>query len=231
MTRRLKDPVLEKYLAGAMDDAARAEVDKTLAESPEDAQRLKELQADNDAFLIKHPPGAFAAKAVPDAVPFWKRPILWAPLVAGLAAVVVLLVKPPGVEPATTVKGSVALVLHRKTPTGSEEIGPDGVLHPGDTLRFEVRSGAAGAVAVFGRDATGVIRYAPQAENAAPSAGNTLLPGAISLDEARGPETFYAVWAPRSFDTETVRRALAAGNDVDSVVPGALMAERVVEKR
>jgi hypothetical protein len=232
MSRRLKDPILEKYLSGAMDAARVAEVERVLGESPEDAHRLADLKAEGEAFLIKHPAGAFAAKLEPEALPFWRKAVVWASLAGVLATVVVLTVmRPKPVEPENTIKGGVVLALHRRLPQGSALVGPQDVLHPGDALRFEVHGPGPGFVAVYGRDANGPVLYAPRGTTAARvEVGTALLDDAVALDAAPGPESFTAVWAPAPFELEAVRSALAQGKRVDQVVPGARLVQRLVPK-
>jgi hypothetical protein len=60
MIRRLKDPMLEKYLAEEVSGPLRQSLEETLSESPADACRLEELRADTQAFLADHPPGVIA---------------------------------------------------------------------------------------------------------------------------------------------------------------------------
>jgi hypothetical protein len=227
MTRRLKDPVLEKYLAGAMDEVARQAVDKTLAESPQDAERLKELQVDSAAFLTLHPPGAFAARVLKEQTPWWRRPMLWLPLVAGAAAAVAVMIRPS--EPELLTKGAVTLVLHRKSASGSEVVGAGHALRSGDALRFQVRSGAPGFTAIFSKDASGLVTLAPRDAQAAPS--ETILEDAVTLDDAPGPETFIVVWAPKVFEVEHARQVLAGGRAMKDAIAGAVVAERFVEKQ
>jgi len=50
--RLITDVLLERYLAGDVDAALRAEIDGKLAASASDRERLDELQRDSAAFLV-----------------------------------------------------------------------------------------------------------------------------------------------------------------------------------
>lgn len=224
MSRRLKDPLLEKYLAGALDEAARADLEKTLAQSPEDLRRVEELRADSAAFLVQHPPAAFAAKVARPAWGGWK-PWAWLPLAAAVAAGVLLVVRRP-VEPEEelTVKGAVVLVLHRKVADASELVGAGAALHAGDTLRFEIRAPGRGWVAVLGVDPAGApTLYAPPGgtQPIHLESGTAVLDDAVVLDDAKGPESFLVVWASAPYDLQAVLAGLKQGRKVEATVPGS----------
>lgn len=53
--RRIPDALLERYLADALSAEAKARLEATLAVSPRDQERLKELRADSEDFLLRHP--------------------------------------------------------------------------------------------------------------------------------------------------------------------------------
>ncbi len=226
MSRQVKDVLLEKYLADAMTPEARVALEKTLAASPDDAARLAELRADSQAFLIQHPPAPFAARVLEKTErprrAFWQWLV---PVGALVAALLVLLVRSPRVEPETSIKGALGLTVHRQLQSGSETLTPEATLHPGDSLRFELSAARPGFVAVFGRDASGhVVAFTPQEGTQALKQllARELLPDAIQLDDAGASEAFFAVWAPESFDVQRVARAIDEGTPVESVVPGAV---------
>ncbi|MFZ5472252.1 MAG: hypothetical protein ACOZIN_22700 [Myxococcota bacterium] len=207
MSRRVKDPLLERYLAGDLPAEAKARVEETLASSEGDRQRLEELRADSAAFLFKHPPGAFAAKVRSRRSRLFWLSALLAPL--AVAAVALLLVLPG--EDAYTTKGSLVLVLHRKTDTGSEPLSHGAEVKPGDRLRFEVRAGGAGYVAVLGRDARGQVSvYLPfDGREAVPYDPKApMLDQAIELDGTLGQEELFAFYSPQPFALAPVREAL-----------------------
>lgn len=125
MKRCIKDPLLEKYLAGAATADEASRIDQVLAASPDDARRLQELRAESEAFLLQYPPAAFVARAVAEPVRHWRRPLLWLPHAAGAVAGLSILVLAPRPDPSEgsvptelsdrTVKGALTLALHRKT--------------------------------------------------------------------------------------------------------------------
>ena len=216
MSRLLKDAVLEKYLAGDAGPEATARVERALAQSPEDAQRLAELRADSAAFLLLHPPARAASRLSPAPPRRWQ---VWAPLVGAAVAAAVVLLLPPA-EPDLATKGGLALTVHRRTADGSEALAPGAVLHPGDELRFELRAPSAGYAALFERDGSGTVsllapREGPLARALLPQV--PLLPEAVRLDDSPGPESFIAVFSPRSFSVQAVEEALRQGRPLESL--------------
>lgn len=215
MSRRLKDAVLEKYLAGDAGAELAAMVERTLDGSPDDAARLAELRADSAAFLLLHPPGRAAQKLAPAP----RRLFAWAPLAGALAAALVLVLL-PRLEPTSSVKGGLALTVHRRTAEGSQALSPGTVLHPGDELRFELRAGGPGYAALYERDGTGALsllapRGGSHARALVPQV--PVLPEAVRLDASAGPETFIAVFSPRPFALSVVEAALRENRPLDSL--------------
>lgn len=233
--RRLPDALLERHLADALDAPTRARLEATLAESPEDRTRLEELRADSAAFLLQHPPGPLVARFEAERRPAWWRrwPTLLAPALA-VAAAVLLVVLYPREDP-YSVKGDVVLVVHRKVGDTSAPVRPEELLVPGDALRFEVRVGKDGYVAVLGRDARGTVTvYHPYggAEAAPYSAAQPLLPTAIELDETPGTEELYALSSTSPFRLEGAVRALEEGHSLEETVPARVKVGRArISKR
>jgi anti-sigma factor RsiW len=58
----LPDALLEHYLAGALDESAREQVEARLQQSAAARSRLEELRADSAAFLSRNPPGPLVAR-------------------------------------------------------------------------------------------------------------------------------------------------------------------------
>jgi hypothetical protein len=226
--RRIKDVQLERYLAGDLEAEARGRLEAVLAESEADRARLAELRADSAAFLVKHPPGPLVARYEQESRRGWRRwPALVAPLVAALAAVVLVVVWPG--EPPYSVKGGVALKVHRKQGEGSAPVEPGGAVAPGDVVSFEVKVGEGGYVAVLGRDAAGAVTvyYPHGGTEAVPYAVESpLLPAAIELDEVKGEEVVYALYSPRPFALGWAVEALRAGRALQEVAPRELAVGR-----
>ncbi len=230
--RRIKDPLLEKYAAGGLTAEARAEVEKVLAESEADRARLAELEADDRAFLAAHPPGPLVDRYEKTRRPrrWWHWPLMLSPALAAATAVALVMLTPnPIEEPEYTVKGSVTLSVHKKQGDSSVQVQPGQVLHPGDAVRFEVRAGGPGYVAVIGRDAKGnVTVYHPwEGTEAAPwRTEDALLPTAIELDEVTGTETLYALYAAKPFSLTWAVEALRKGRPLEDVLPEGVSADR-----
>lgn len=225
--RRIKDPLLERYLAGDLDAAAKARVEELLRESEADQQRLAELRADSQAFLTQHPPGQMIARFERERARAlrWRLPALLAPFAAA-AALLLLFIEPPSGgdrgEPEFTPKG-LALVIHKKQGDSSARVEPGTVLRPGDAVRFEVKAGRRGFVAVLGRDGGGEVTvYYPYggAESAAYEPGAPLLPTAIELDASSGREQVYAIFGDQPFALPPIVERLRSGATIEQAAPG-----------
>jgi hypothetical protein len=221
--RRIPDALLERYLADALPTEAKARLEATLAASSGDQARLAELRADSAAYLLQHPPGPLVARFQEESrrAKWWRRPTLFAPLLAATAAAVVLALLPPTDDP-YTVKGSVILVLHRKTAHGSTPVLPGGTVAPHDSIRFEVKGETDGFVAVLSRDPQGTLSvYYPFGGTAAApyDVGQPLLPGAIELDDTLGREDIYVLHSTRPFDVTWALQALRAGRRLNEAAP------------
>jgi hypothetical protein len=198
--RPIPDALLERYLAGDLDEARRKELEARLADSPEERARLDALRADSAAFLIKHPPGPLVAKAevARPRVPRWLALVL-APVATAL--LVFVLLRPR--EPDIGLKGDVALTVYRVNAEGAiARVEPGALLKAGDRVRFEVRAASDGWIAVLSRDGAGrVTVYYPYGGQAAArySSSEPVLPGAIGLDETKGREDVWVFFSPKPF--------------------------------
>ncbi|MGA9520639.1 MAG: DUF4384 domain-containing protein [Myxococcaceae bacterium] len=236
--RRIKDPLLEKYAAGGLTAEARAEVEKVLAESEPDRARLAELEAESRAFLTAHPPGPLVERyeKTRRKRSWWHWPLMLSPALAAATAVLVVMLTPnPVEEPEYTTKGTVTVSVHKKQGDSSVQVEPGQVLHPGDAVRFEVRAGRPGYVAVIGRDARGnVTVYHPWGgtEAARYRVEEALLPTAIELDEVTGTETLYALYAEKPFSLGWAVEALRANRPIQDVLPeGVSVARTELQKQ
>jgi hypothetical protein len=242
--RRIPDVLLYRHLASALEGEALERVEKLLAESEVDRARLEELRAEASAFLEEHPPDPLVAhieRTVEERKRrrWWWRGALAVPALAGLAALLVVSVRPeerPAPEDDWMRKGGAAVVLevHRhQAGAGGALVLTGDVLAPGDVLRFDVRSAHPGFLAVVGRDASGTVRvYHPQkSQTSAPiSQGLTPLPP-FSLGEAPGDEEVYALFSPESFELAPVVRALEESRAVAEGLPsGVKVTRRLLRK-
>ncbi len=220
--RRIKDALLERYLAEAVDPDLRAELDKILAESPGDRARLEALRADSAAFLFQHPPGPLLARLDAERKPAskWAWAFRLGPALALAATLAVFVVV--RTEPERSVKGSIALAVYRQVPGGSQRVSAGDRLAAGTVVRFEVRSTQSGYVCVLGKDSSGQVTvfhpygaeeagaYDPQAP---------LLSTAITLDSTPGRERLFAIVAATSFRLEPVVAAVRSGKSLSGVLP------------
>lgn len=229
--RRVKDAVLEMYVASALDEEARAKVEAALEESEADRARLAELRADSAAFLLQHPPAAFAARLEPGKqVPRWS--VFAGAALAALALAVfagVLLMRPVAGPPEYAAKGGPVLEVYRKQGDSAVPVRPGDTLGAGETIQFDVKAGASGYVAVLSRDGAGhVTVYYPYGGDAAAAytPGQSLLPGAIELDGTPGAESLYALYSPEPFTLSEAVKALESGTPLERALPPAVRVTR-----
>jgi hypothetical protein len=242
--RRIPDVLLHRYLASVLEGEARARVEQLLADSEVDRARLEELRAEASAFLVSHPPGPLVAHVERRVGERRRRRWWWwggalaVPVLAGLAALSLLLARPEEPsrdERAWAVMGNrVALRVLRQSGAGGERVASEDVLAPGDILQFEIRSGTSGFLAVVGRDATGRVRvYYPEDAREAvliPKGRTELRP--FPLGEAPGNEEVHAFFSSAPFELAPVVRALEEGRPVaDAVPPGARVTSRTLRKQ
>ncbi|MBM4777721.1 MAG: DUF4384 domain-containing protein [Archangiaceae bacterium] len=210
--RPLPDALLERYVAGDLTGESLAKVERAIAESAKERARVEELRADSAAFLIRHPPGPLAAKLEKPK----RRWLLWLPLAAAAAAMLVFFIQPP-VEPEHSVKGSVVLTVFRQRGDDPVERLENGAtVRPGDHVRFSITAPADGFVAVISRDGAGkVSTYHPfGSQQAAPyKAKEPLLQSAIALDDVRGKERVWAVFSEKPFELAPLLRQIERGEE------------------
>ena len=212
--RKVRDALLERYLAQDLSAERKAEVDALLASSEVDRARLAELEADSRAFLIQHPPGRLVARYEKE----HGRGRLWRTVafiagtsLAAATAGLLVFVRP---DDSLRAKGGVALSVYRKRGESAVKLGPGEPVAAGDSVRFEVRAAAGGYAAVIGRDATGKVSvYHPFGQDApAPYDPKApLFSETIELDASPGPEVLYALYGPAPFGLGPVLEALREG--------------------
>ncbi|AKJ08376.1 uncharacterized protein DUF4384 [Archangium gephyra] len=230
--RRLQDAVLDMYLTGSLDPEARGRVESVLEGSEADRARLAELRADSEAFLVRHPPAAFVARLEPAPRGSTRRwgLLLGPALAACVAAVLVALPpRPEEAPPAYVAKGGLVLGVYRLREGTGVPVEPGETLAAGDALRFEVKAGANGYVAVLSRDGAGrVTVYHPYGGAAAVAytPQQPVLPGSIELDGTPGAEELYALFSPEPFALAPAVEALSSGTPLESALPGAVRISR-----
>lgn len=209
--RPIPDALLERYVAGALTGDALARVERAVAESPSERARVDALRADSAAFLISHPPGPLASRLEQPK----RRWMFWLPLAAVATAALGVFVLRDAPEDESTVKGSIVFSAFRQRENAAaEELTSGAVVKPGDRIRFSVRTPTDGFVAVLSRDGAGhaSVYYPFSASQAAPhGTKDTLLPGAIMLDEVLGAERVWALFSAGAFELGPLLQQLERG--------------------
>jgi hypothetical protein len=235
------DLVLDRYVAGELDEGARHELEAhaSACQACRDLLEERRAQARVYAEAPALPSRAVEALARVESerpARWWSRPRLWVPglaaaVAAGLVAVVVLrhgLVQ-PGEGDGVRLKGSFALSAFVKRGEAVEPARSGEVFHPGDAVRFAYTSDRNGYLAIAGVDAKQVVSiYYPvePREAVAAPAGQGVLPGSTILDETLGPETVIGLHCPRAFPITALSQrarpiadALRAGKDPGPLLP------------
>ena len=102
-------------------------------------------------------------------------------------------------------KGDAFQVFWKRGDSEPAPVRMDQSVRPGDQLRFSFQAPVAGWLAVFELDGTEAVEVRAAVRV---SAGTTVLPGAIALDDAAGPEWFVAVFSPTPLEVEALAAQL-----------------------
>lgn len=219
---RLPDYILERYLAGALDPARTAEVERALHD-PDVAQRIAELRESNKEILERTPPRVFAtavrariaARPAPD-----RRPLLVGGLSLAFAAALVAFVGLP--EPTTTYpleetrpKGDDVsrLLLFRQQDGQAVALAEGDRAQAGDRLQLAYINHQDHYGLLFSVDGRGTVTlHAGSATRPAPLENGhaVALPSSYELDDAPDFERFFLISAPEPFDPRPVLDAVRA---------------------
>jgi hypothetical protein len=231
--RLITDVLLERYLAGDVDAALRAEIDGKLAASASDRERLDELQRDSAAFLVAHPPGPMVARFEEKRRVHrlrWRIGLLL-PLGLATAAAVVLGVF---VGRVSIDSHDIHLAVYAAG-TAKGGVAPMEVATAGDAVQFLLRGTEMGFIAVMGRDPSGNVHvYVPQqgeqAERYDPQ--QPMLPEVARLGQGAGREEIIGLFSPKPFELAPVVDALKAKRPLLGLLPeGSVTATVPLEKR
>jgi hypothetical protein len=199
------------------------------------------LRAERERFLALRPARPFVARVVERSAQ--ERPRRWgwsfAPrlaFAAGAAALLALVTLGPAGGPGVSFKGAPASALSLYASRGGEParpLGPGQPLHPGDLLRFGVRTSRGAYALVAGLDAEGrVSRYFPQAAGPGDRLEGReavqLLPGSVILDETLGREWIVLLLSAERLPDAAVEEALGRawrGRQGEALGPLGLDAE------
>jgi hypothetical protein len=183
--------------------------------------------------------------------------IRWAglPVLAGAAAVFLLLPKPRDRAPAPTngpeainfssasgdgqagvrAKGHLVVQAFCKRKDAVFPVEDGGTFLSGDRLRFAYSAPSAGNLMIFSVDDRGQIfpYYGDDSLRSVPVAAGAraMLPGSVELDDHHGLERVFALWAAQPLDGGQVRQAvasaLAAAGDIGRVEKLGLAVDQV----
>lgn len=144
--------------------------------------------------------------------PWLVRAVVGVAIAAGLAVVVVPMLKEPSSRGEGVKGNSPALTVYRHREGRVEKVQDGEVLKAGDALRFEVSLPNDASVVVVGVDGAGsVTPYSPLAGvSAMRGAGRQLLPETMQLDAVLGEERVLAFVCDKPVSVEQVRVAIAA---------------------
>ena len=217
------DLQLDLLMAGELEELAAASARKHLTSCPTCTGRWTALEADRDRYRTALPlrprPTGDPARARPA-----KRRHRWRIPVAAAAAAALLLIAwprktidqdaPPATSGDVRTKGGPSLGFYRSRDGRVTQGASGDLMAPADEVRFAVTADRASYLVIAGVDASGrVAIYFPEgaAGRAAPIEAGTdqLLPGAIALDEAPGPERIIAFFCRAPVEVASARAAAA----------------------
>lgn len=248
---KVPDLSIERLARGELAPDEAAAVRAALGD---DAQaQLEAIAADDAATLARLPPAAVASVVRRRLAADAPQPVRWwIPLgVAAAAAVAVLWLSrsprdvapeglPSGEGPGelalddggdvVRLKGDAALTIDRKSAAGSERLGDDALVQPGDRLQLQYRAADATHGVIVSIDGGGGVTLHHPADASASTeltgSGLVALDHSYELDVAPGFERFFFVTARSPVDIDAVvdaARVLAERNDADRsalAVPG-----------
>jgi anti-sigma factor RsiW len=244
---RLSPLLMERYLAGELDEEARQRVEDHLASHPEEQGRIEAAQGHTASFGEDGLPIWLVAAQQPPAVaepPRLPRPanrvFMGAVAVAATALVALSMGLPVAPTPTDhsvfsevrTKGGPMSVALVRSTPEGPELLTPGMEVQAGDTLGVTVQAQRPGYITVIGADRTGTT-YSVLASQQVDA--DSTAQGAIELDATPGQEWIAAVYCADVIDAPWLSRSLssaARSGDADSftVPKGCTPRLRVLDK-
>lgn len=203
--------------------------------------RLSVLGGQDQAILGEHPPRAVAEEVARRArrdVVAKPSVIRWslvglAPVCAVAALLFAVDFETPEIRPATVettrLKGQ-AIVIHRKTDSGSESLAQGDRVASGDRLQLGFRLDQPAHAVLLSVDGRGAVTvHVPEAtdEDVAPrfAAGLSRTPFSYVLDDAPVFERFFLLTSDRPFSVRQAEASALASTQVDDgapVWPGAI---------
>lgn len=178
---------------------------------------LNALAEEQRSFLAQRPPELFVRQVARRGAAN-RQPRRWWTLATGLvaaAAAVILiptLILKSGDDVRT--KGSAPFhVFYKRGASEPAALVPDTHLRAGDLLRFSYRANSDGYLAIMDLDGAGkVTPFFPFGgeRSAALHAGESTLPGSVTLDTAPGPEWLVAIFSTTPFEIAPIAAQLHA---------------------
>jgi anti-sigma factor RsiW len=222
--------LLERFVLGELPADQLAAMRARVEGDPELQAAVAEIEADNRAVLIAHPPAA-VAEAVRQRVgkPVKKSaPWLWLVPAVGMAALgswalsgndsTALRLEEPDT---TRVKGSPQLIVHRQKGKEAEALANGAAARAGDVLQLSyVAAGAAyGAVVSIDGNGATTLHFPATQDGPTRLLSHAALEAAYELDAAPRFERFFLVTSAAPIDVSKVMErahALAVSPNADS---------------
>lgn len=223
---------VERLACGELTGDEAARVQRAVDADPALQDFLRELRADDAAFLLLQPPAAFMARLAPATTGTPATMTPWARAAAFLgdlrlqlaagamaAAVLVAVVVVPGTggDDDGPIRGKggeqqPALSFFVKEDGGARLGNAGETLKPGDQIQLAVTDASPRALVVVGVDSAGVVSvYASEVTTTVPKGqtGPRPLPAALVLDDVVGAERFFVVYGDNLAVLERAARAAA----------------------
>lgn len=218
----LSSLALDALALGALPPGERTHAEQHLAHCSAcraRAQTQEEARAHFSARVLPATLPSLRARALP----WWRRPRAWTPLLGlALATAAALLVvvrapeqaAPADEEPLYGVKGGASLGVYAHRGERVWKVAQGEALAPGDQVRFRVQPGGLPYLLLVSVDGAGQVSvYHPfggrrSARVAAPDSAPLELPGSVVLDAAPGPERIYALFSEAPLDVDAVSPVL-----------------------
>jgi hypothetical protein len=214
---------LDLLEAGALDESREKGVKEHLrvcADCRERHASLKALHGEFTSEVLPRTATTFQRRSSPTKVPLLRRPIVWAPVLASAAALVLAIrfgtfeQRPSTDGPDILLKGGTALSIVARRNGAPLPVETSFVqLRAGDELRFvavsDERARHLLIVAVDGSGKTSVyFPFAGDASGAMGSSGRWEVPGSVILDASPGPERIFALFSAEPLDARPVLEQL-----------------------
>ena len=229
MTSSTKIPlslsVLRRYHFGELAPSEAAQVKEALEKDEQAAARLAQIQAEEKLFLERVDLNTESVAVIerlhqspPSLLDRIRKLLVGRTFQAATAAVLLVVLIPVGLwwtpnpKGPNRTKGSVQLEMFVKGQSGVQP-GIDGMtLQEGDQVQFRYQAVGRNYLFVVSVDDDGVVSPlfpdSPSQSIAVRSDGKRVLDGSIILDDAVGPERFFAVFSDRPISFEDIKKAV-----------------------